>query len=154
MNTDTRTIYLATDHAGFEHKNALHTYLTEAGYSVVDCGAQSYDPEDDYPDYMSVAAARVAEQSGRAVAILLGGSGQGEAMCANRFPDVRAAVYYGGSEDIITLSREHNDANVLSVGARFVSIEELQRVVQLWLQTPFSDEDRHVRRLAKLDPTP
>ena len=83
--------------------------------------------------------------------IVIGMSGQGEAMCANRFKNVRAAVYYGGSIEIVRLSREHNDANILSLGARFIEANEALETVKLWLETPFSGDERHVRRITKLD---
>jgi ribose 5-phosphate isomerase B len=142
------TIYFATDHAGFALKEVLLAYVRdELGYAVEDCGAYTYDAEDDYPAYIRVAGESVAKDPAYARAIILGGSGQGEAMVANRFPGVRATVYYGGNEEIITLSREHNDANVLSLGARFVSEDEAKRVVATWLALPFSNEERHTRRL-------
>jgi ribose 5-phosphate isomerase B len=145
------TIYFATDHAGFALKNALLAYVRdELGYTVEDCGAHEENPEDDYPDFISKAAQAVSGDPHNSRAIILGGSGQGEAMCANRFSYVRATVYYGGNPEIITLSREHNDANILSLGARFLSEGEAKEVVQKWLTTDFSKEERHVRRLAKL----
>jgi ribose 5-phosphate isomerase B len=144
------TVYFATDHAGYALKEALLTYVRdELGYSVEDCGAYTLDPEDDYPDFIQKAAQKIGESAGGARAIILGGSGQGEAMVANRVPGVRATVYYGGVPEIITLSREHNDANVLSLGARFVSEDEAKHVVAEWLALPFSGEERHVRRIAK-----
>jgi len=143
-------IFLATDHAGFEVKEFVKGKLVEAGFEVVDCGASEYDGEDDYPDFISKAVeALVQEPDARA--IILGSTGQGEAMVANRAMGVRAAVYYGGSLDIITLSREHNDANTLSLGAGFLTKEEALQAVTLWLETPFSNEERHVRRIKKLD---
>lgn len=144
------TVYLATDHAGFDHKNALKEALLEEGYEVVDCGADTYDPQDDYPDYIKKAASAVSERSGEVKAVIFGGSGQGEAMLANRFPRVRAAVYYGGDEEIIKLSREHNDANVLSIGARFVSKEKLKRTVLLWLRTNPLPDSKYERRIRKV----
>ena len=111
-------IYFATDHAGFELKQALLPFVRDIlGYEVVDCGATSLNPEDDFTDFISQAAREVAANPDGTKAIILGGSGQGEAMLANRFHSVRAVVYYGGNKDIITLSRTHNDANVLSLGA-------------------------------------
>lgn len=144
-------IYLASDHAGFELKEKLKAHLQELGYEVKDCGAFSYDENDDYPDFVVLAVRAVSENPGNARAIIFGGSGQGEAMVANRFRGVRAVVYYGNNEKIITLSREHNDANVLSLGARFLTEEEAKRAVKLWLVTPFTGEERHVRRLKKID---
>ena len=143
-------IYLGTDHAGFELKEKLKTYLVELGYDVVDLGADEYDVEDDFPDFIRPVALRVATHIG-SKGIILGGSGQGEAMDANRVKGIRATVYYGGSLDIIKLSREHNDANILSFGARFVSEEEAKEALKLWLETEFSSDERHVRRIAKMD---
>lgn len=148
------TIYLATDHAGFEHKEAVKAVLTAADHEVRDCGAHHEDAQDDYPDFIAPAAAAVAAAPTQTRAIIFGGSGQGEAMVANAYPHVRATVYYGGALEIITLSREHNDANVLSIGARFVTIEETLAVVEQWLATDFSADERHVRRLKKLAALP
>lgn len=153
-------IYLASDHAGFELKNSIAAMLREEGHDVEDCGNTQEDSEDDYPDFVFPAARAVAaDPSSRG--IVFGGSGQGEAMAANRIPGVRAAVYYGCGHgvdtpcpqpiEIVRLSREHNDANVLSLGARFLSPDEAREAVTLWLATPFSGEERHIRRLHKLD---
>lgn len=142
------TIYLAADHAGFQLKEAIKKFLAAEGYTVEDFGALQYDEKDDYPDFIKPAAEKIS-QSPTDRAIILGGSGQGEAMVANRYKNVRAAVYYGGSEDIIKLSREHGDANILSLGARFLKEKEALKVVKLWLETPFSGEERHKRRIAK-----
>ncbi len=145
------TIYFGTDHAGFSLKNELLAFVRdELGYEVIDCGAFEENGDDDYPDFVGGAAQAVSENPEECRAIVLGGSGQGEAMCANRYPHVRAVVYYGGSEDIITLSREHNDANVLSLGARFLTGDEAREAVRRWLSTEFSEEERHVRRIEKL----
>lgn len=142
-------IFLGTDHAGYAHKEAVKSALTTAGRAVIDCGAMHYDGADDYPDFIAPAVNRLAEADRSARAIIFGGSGQGEAMLANRYPFARAVVYYGGPIEIVTLSREHNDANVLSLGARFISVEEAVAAVHLWLETDFSGEPRHVRRLQK-----
>jgi len=144
-------IYLASDHAGFNLKEKVKNYLKGAGYAVEDQGAFTLDPLDDYPDFITPAAKQVAADPELSRAIIFGASGQGEAMAANRFNQVRAVVYYGGREEVITLSREHNDANVLSIGAKFVGEEEAINAVKLWLGTPFSNEERHLRRLKKLD---
>jgi ribose 5-phosphate isomerase B len=141
-------IHLATDHAGFEHKESLKAYLLSKGYEVIDHGAKELNEGDDYPGFISSAAkAVIADPESRA--IVFGGSGEGEAMVANRFKGVRAAVYYGGNKDILVFSRAHNDANILSLGARFLVEEEVNEAADIWLQTEFSGDDRHVRRLAQ-----
>jgi ribose 5-phosphate isomerase B len=142
-------IFLGTDHAGYDHKEAVKAALQTAAYTVTDCGAMHLDPADDYPDFIAPAVERLAAAERSARAIIFGGSGQGEAMLANRYPYARAVVYYGGPTDILRLSREHNDANVLSLGARFMSEVEAVTAVELWLATPFSNDARHVRRLQK-----
>ncbi|MFQ6673910.1 MAG: RpiB/LacA/LacB family sugar-phosphate isomerase [Fidelibacterota bacterium] len=143
------TVYLGADHAGFELKEAIKTHLQNQGFEVEDVGALWYDGEDDYPDFIRPVAEAVAlDPSGRG--IVLGGSGQGEAMTANRFRGVRAAVFYGGTEEIVKLSREHNNANILSLGARFLTEEEAIRAVTVWLQTSF-EGGRHERRINKID---
>jgi ribose 5-phosphate isomerase B len=144
-------IILAGDHAGFERKNELLNYLKEESFDVEDVGAHTLEPGDDYPKYMVPAAMRVVEDPENTRAIIFGMSGQGEAIVANRFPGVRAAVWYGGPTDIIKLSREHNDANVLSIGAGFVSKDEMIKAVKLWLSTPFSKEEKHTRRIEEID---
>lgn len=143
-------IYLAADHAGFDLKETLKAFLTDRGYHVEDCGAYEFVAEDDYPGWIAKAAEQISE-SPEDRAIVLGGSGQGEAIVANRFPHVRAAVFYGGDGEVAVLSREHNDANVLSLGARFVSPEEAKRIVNVWLNEPFSEDVRHKRRLEKIE---
>lgn len=143
------TVYLATDHAGFELKEKIKAFLTKAGHEVRDFGAYQYDKDDDYPDFISKAAEAVSDDP-ESQAIILGGSGQGEAMVANKFPNVRAAVYYGKAETVPCLTREHNDSNILSLGARFLTEEEAIKAVKLFLQTPFSNESRHIRRIEKI----
>ncbi len=145
------TIFLAADHAGLALKDKVRAWLKGLGYDVADEGAFELDEKDDYPDFMSIVAKQVASDPSEHRGIIFGGSGQGEAMTANRYPGVRAAVYYGGAEKIITLSREHNDANVLAVGARFVDEAEAIKMVKLWLETKFTGEERHRRRIAKVD---
>ncbi len=142
-------IHLATDHAGYEHKNAVANWLQSEGYEVVDHGAAVYDPEDDYPDFIARAALAISrhpEERG----VIFGGSGQGEAMLANRFPAVRATVLYSDSDEIVQLSRAHNDANVLSIGARFVSIDDTKKHIWSWLHAERSDTERHNRRIEKV----
>jgi ribose 5-phosphate isomerase B len=155
-------IYFATDHAGFDLKEQLVPFVRELGYEVEDLGAYECNPEDDYPEIVSKAAAHVSLDPDGSKAIILGGSGQGEAMVANRFKRVRAVVFNGqyraeDGRDIpheILIAREHNDSNVLSLGARFLNEAEAKEAVRLWLSTPFSGEERHVRRLKKLDQYP
>jgi len=149
-------IYLATDHAGFAYKNivrdVLETEFSEV-YEVIDCGAFKHNPTDDYPDFVQKAAWGVSADPQHNKAIIFGGSGEGEAMVANKFPHVRATVYYGNETEIVKLSRQHNDANVLSIGARFVNEELLPEIIRLWLKTEFSGDERHVRRIKKIQNT-
>ena len=163
-------IYFAADHAGFALKNSLIEYLRTLSCDVEDMGAHALDRDDDYPDFVTPLSRQVAQENARAgstaaLGIIIGGSGQGEAMCANRVPGIRAAVFYGpirvtetldiegghsqDGYDLVRLARRHNDANVLSIGARFVSGEEAEEAVRIFLETQFSDSPRHVRRLAK-----
>ena len=143
-------IHFAADHAGYTLKNELLSFVqNDLNFEVQDHGALKLDQADDYPVFVEPAATAVASSIDD-MAIIIGGSGQGEAMMANRQKGIRAAVYYGGDLTIIKLSREHNDANVLSLGARFISLEDAKVAVQLWLQTEFNGEDRHKRRIEKL----
>ena len=145
----TMRIALATDHAGFDLKEIIKDNLNKKGFIIKDFGALSIDPYDDYPDFIIPAAKFVAnEKNGRG--IILGGSGQGEAMAANRVKGIRAAVYYDGPKEIIQLSRMHNDANILSLGARFITPKKAIEVIDVWLDTSF-EGDRHSRRIKKLD---
>lgn len=144
-------IYLATDHRGYELKEKIKGWLGEWGYEYEDMGAFEYDADDDYPDFVHKAAQIVSQDPENSRAIILGMSGQGEAMVANRYKGVRAALYYGGPEEIIKLSRQHNNANVLSLGAGFVGEDMAKKVIKLWLETFFSNEERHKRRIAKID---
>lgn len=144
-------VYFASDHAGFELKEKLVAYVGGLGCAVEDVGAHTFNLEDDYPDFVTPCARKVAEDSSAdgARGIVLGKSGEGEAMCANRIPNIRAAVFYGGSLEIVQLAREHNDANILSLGAGFITLEEAKEAVRQFLETPFSASARHARRLAK-----
>ncbi|HEX5774397.1 MAG TPA: RpiB/LacA/LacB family sugar-phosphate isomerase [Candidatus Paceibacterota bacterium] len=141
-------VYLASDHAGFALKQALIPYIGTLGHAAEDMGAHEEVSGDDYPDYVLPCAERVAAEAG-SFGIVIGGSGQGEAMAANRVRGARAAVFYGGNPEIPQLAREHNDANILSLGARFASEEEAKEAVRAFLATPFSGEERHARRLGK-----
>ena len=142
-------IHLATDHAGLHLKNSIKTYLLNKGFEVKDHGAHEYDPQDDYPDFIFPCAKAVAKNIDSR-GIILGGSGQGEAMAANRLKGIRAVVFYNGPKEIIKLSREHNNANILSLGARFMTEEEMHNVINIWLKEPFGG-DRHQRRIDKLE---
>jgi len=157
-------VYFCADHAGFLLKQALVEHVRTLGYDVEDLGAFELVPEDDYPDFVTQLAKRVADEP-ESRGVIIGGSGQGEAMAANRVQGVRAAVFYGPravtaaldidgghSEDgfdSVRLPRRHNNANVLSLGARFISGEDADTAVRLFLETPFSDSLRHARRIAK-----
>ena len=143
-------IYFAADHAGFDLKNILMRFARDKGYEVEDCGAYEHNPEDDYPSIIACAARKISENPENR-AVIIGGSGQGEAIVANRFPKVRAVVYYGGRPDIIRLSREHNDANILSFGARFVNEEEAKETLVDWLRRDGAVEKRHERRIAQIE---
>ena len=142
-------IHLATDHAGLELKEKVKLYLSDLNYEVIDHGAYEYDALDDYPDFIFPCANAVSNDP-ESRGIILGGSGQGEAMAANRVKGVRAAVFYNGPDEIIKLSRQHNNANILSLGARFMSEEEMYKIIEVWLSTNF-ESGRHQRRVEKLD---
>lgn len=141
-------IHLATDHAGFEHKESLKAHLLEQGFEVIDHGNTMLDENDDYPDFVTPCVQAVVSDV-ESKGVIFGGSGEGEAMCANRTLGARAVVYYGGTTDILTFSREHNDANILSLGARFMTGQEVNNAVDFWLGVGFSGDERHIRRLAK-----
>lgn len=168
-------VYLASDHAGYELKERVKRFILR-DYETVDWGNYVNDPNDDYPEFIGLAAKALSGDVANGVdsrAIIFGGSGQGEAIVANRYPGVRAIVYYGqgirviegsgasddgsagagGSKtyDIIALSREHNDANCLSIGARFVEADKTLLAITQWLNTPFSQDERHIRRIAQID---
>lgn len=147
----TTIIHLAADHAGLHLKELIKSWLKEWGYSYEDHGAFESNETDDYPDFVMPAAQAVSKVPLERAGIIIGGSGQGEAMAANRFPNVRAAVYYGGNLDIIHFSREHNDSNILSLGARFISENEAYEAIKLWLETQFTKEERHARRIRKIE---
>ena len=141
------TIHLATDHAGLELKNSIKKYLIEKNYNVKDHGAHEYDALDDYPDFIFPCAKAVAKDA-ESRGIILGGSGQGEAMAANRVKGVRAAVFYNGPDEIIKLSREHNNANILCLGARVTESAIINNIVNTFINTAF-EGGRHIKRLEK-----
>jgi ribose 5-phosphate isomerase B len=152
-------IYLGSDHAGFGLKEKLIPFLKEIGHEVEDKGAHEYNEDDDYPDFIIPVAREVSMRPNEVRGIIFGGSGQGEAMAANKFRHVRATVFYGQAscvvedthESIIKISRMDNDANILSIGARFVTEEEMKTAVHEWLETPFKNTERYIRRIQKMD---
>ena len=137
-------VYLGSDHAGFELKSALVSWLREAGHEPVDCGPARYAPDDDYPAYVMRAARSVMDDPG-SLGIVIGGSGNGEQIAANKVPGIRAALAW--SDETARLARQHNDANVLSLGARQYSVEDAVEFAKVFVSTPFSGESRHARRL-------
>src|ERR1051326_4396987 len=160
------TIALATDHTGFENLKQLQQYLESLGHTCQNFGPESFVADDDYPDFVRPAAEAVAKGDCQ-MGVIIGGSGQGEAIVANRVRGVRCAVFYGPEPPLgpvdaegnnssdpfeaVVLSRKHNDANMLSLAARFVSVENMKKAVKLWLDTPFSNQERHIRRIKKID---
>ncbi len=144
-----QTIVLATDHAGFELKEVVKQSLIKLNFEVKDFGAFEYDASDDYPDFINPAAKFISENQG-VMGIIFGGSGQGEAMAANRFKGVRAAVFYDGPDEIINLSRLHNNANVLSLGSRFINSDRAIELIERWLDVEF-EGGRHQKEFKKLD---
>ncbi len=143
-------IFIASDHAGFELKGVIASLLDEMNLEYVDVGPQEYEELDDYPDYVFPAAEKVGEDPDNNLGIVMGGSGQGEAIAANKVNGIRAGLYYGGPREIVFFQRTHNNANVLSLGARFISAEEAREAVKIWLGTEFTGEERHSRRIRKI----
>lgn len=160
-------IFIGSDHAGYDLKEKIRDFLVELGHEAEDKGPLVFDANDDYPDFIKPVAEAVARNSEGSLGIVIGGSGQGEAMVANRVSGARAMVFYGPrlpmgainieghkSDDpfeIVRLARQHNDANILSIGARFVSEEEAKQAILIFLETEFSNEERHFRRVKKID---
>jgi ribose 5-phosphate isomerase B len=140
-------VHLGTDHAGLDLKQHLIAWLREHGHEPVDHGAFAYDAADDYPVFCLRAAEAVVADPG-SLGVVIGGSGNGEQIAANKVEGVRAALAW--NDETAVLARQHNDANVVSVGGRMHTVEEMTRFVGLFLDTPFSDEERHVRRIAML----
>lgn len=145
-----KNIYIASDHAGFDTKEVLKQYLKDDGYTVFDLGPEKFDPTDDYPLTVSPVAIAMEKDPGSR-GIVLGASGQGEAIVLNKFKHIRCGLYYGGNEQIVVLAREHNDTNVLSLGALFLTAHEATQAVSLWLSTPFSENERHQRRVTEIE---
>lgn len=159
-------IALATDHTGLEQLREIQEFLERAGHDCQNFGPTNLNPDDDYPDFIFPAAKAVAK-SDCEVGIIMGGSGQGEAIAANRIKGIRCAVFYGPAVprraidaeghkshdplEIVRLERRHNNANMLSLAARFLSLDDMKRVVTLWMETDFEGQARHARRIKKLD---
>lgn len=147
-------VYLATDHAGFELKESIKSYLIEKSLEVEDCGAFEKNPDDDYPDFISKAAKKVSQDetpaspAGGSKAIVFGKSGAGECIVANKIKNIRAVV--GFNLDNVRLSKTHNDANVLCLGSQFISESLAKEMIDIFLNTEFSNEDRHIRRINKI----
>lgn len=139
-------IYIGADHAGFENKEAINTHLKQKGYEVIDCGNTIYNPDDDYPDFALAVAKEVVAHRG--VGILFCGSAEGMCIAANKVQGVRAIVAHDLTE--AKLTREHNDANVLCLSGWHMPVALAKRIIYIWLRTPFSREQRHKRRLAKI----
>ena len=144
-------VFLGTDHAGLELKSHLMQVLADEGYEPVDCGAFDYDPLDDYPSFCINAALAVVGDQAKGVetlGVVFGGSGNGEQIAANKVQGVRAALIW--NESTALLARQHNDANVCAIGARQHTLEEAMHLIDLFLAEPFSEEERHARRIAQL----
>lgn len=159
-------IYIGSDHAGYALKEKLKEFLGSLEYEIIDKGAFSFNPEDDYPDFVTPVAVSVANET-ESMGVVIGGTGQGEAMCANKIKGIRAALFYGPilakdavdisgrlSNDlyeIIRLARLHNNANILALSNRFLSENEAKEAIKLFLETKFENDERHARRISKFD---
>lgn len=140
-------IFVGTDHAGFELKEEMKTFLEGKGYQVVDSGAFDYNKDDDYPDFCAKAAEGVAQTPG-SFGFVFGKSGTGEMVVANKVRGIRCGLAVNAEN--VKLAREHNDANMLSFGSAFATVEQMQALALLFINTPFSNEERHKRRVAKI----
>ncbi|OJF14583.1 ribose-5-phosphate isomerase [Couchioplanes caeruleus] len=140
-------VYLGSDHAGYELKSHLVNHLAKQGYDVVDVGPHVYDPEDDYPAFCFHTGAKVVADEG-SLGIVIGGSGNGEQIAANKVAGVRAALAW--KIEIAQLARQHNDANILAIGARQHTLDEATAMAEAFLTTPFSGDERHSRRIGQL----
>ncbi len=140
-------IYIASDHGGYELKKELVNYLQEKGYTIEDVGNKKEDPQDDYPDFILPLAEKVAKEMG-ATGIILGRSGNGEAIAANKVKGIRAAVCL--NVKMAKMAREHNDANILSLGADYIDLKTAKVIVDTFLETFFSKEEKHKRRVNKI----
>ncbi len=158
-------VYLGTDHTGLELKGKIIEFLSGLGYETVDSGAYELNKDDDYPDFIAKAAEGVSKDEG-SMGVVFGGSGQGEAMVSNKFPNVRCALFYSlavpekaidisGTEstdpyEMLKLTRAHNNSNMLSIGMRFLTEEQILKAIRIFLEAPFTGEERHKRRIEKI----
>lgn len=140
-------IHIATDHAGLELKDVIVKHLTEQGHQVTDHGAYEYDAQDDYPEFIIKAAEAVAIDD-QSLGVVFGGSGNGEQMAANKVKGIRAALVW--NESTAELARQHNNANVISIGARQHTTEEVLQLIDTFVAEPFSEEERHIRRISQI----
>lgn len=143
-------IYIGSDHAGYELKEKLKAYIQSLNIEIVDKGAFALDNEDDYPDFIIPVAEAVVKES-KSLGIIIGGSGEGEQISANKIDGIRAIEFYGGNLEIVKLGREHNNANILSLGARFIAEDEAKNAIILFMNTPFTNDERHIRRINKIN---
>lgn len=158
-------VYIACDHTGFEVKNKVFGILKNEGYDVIDCGPPTFDQNDDYPDWISQAAMKVSADP-EGFGIIFGGSGQGEAIVANKYKNVRCALFYSlaiptqaidikgltsdSQYEMIRLTREHNNSNMLSLAIRFLTMQQIMEAIKIFLESPFTGEERHARRVQKI----
>lgn len=140
-------VYLGSDHGGFELKEEIKKFLISQKVQIEDLGADSFDPKDDYPDFIVPVAQKVA-QDASSLGIIIGRSGNGEAICANKIKGIRAAVCL--NEEMAKRAKQHNNANILSLGADYISEDEAKKIAKIFIDTPFSNEERHIRRVNKI----
>ena len=143
-----KKIYISGDHAGFKLKKSLKEFFDNLKIPYEDFGPHKYNSKDDYPDFVIPMAKKVAREK-NSIGIIIGGSGQGEAMAVNKIKKIRAALYYGGSIRFLKYSREHNDSNILCLGGRFLNKKQTEQAIRIWIKTPF-EGGRHKRRLEKV----
>jgi ribose 5-phosphate isomerase B len=141
-------VYIGSDHGGFEMKEELKKWLEENGHEVEDLGAHSMDPQDDYPDFIIPVAQKVSSNPD-SLGLILGRSGNGEAIAANKVKGVRAALCL--NEEMARKAKEHNNANILSLGGDYISMDEAKTILKAFLDTPFSGDERHARRIKKFE---
>lgn len=146
-----KKIYIACDHAGFEVKNLLITYLRDRDFHVIDCGAYEYNKSDDFPDFMHVVGYNVSKYPETSVGIVLGGSGIGESVLLNRYSQVRSGILFGTEIEMVKSGREHDNINAVAIGVRFTKIEDVIKGVMLFIETPFLPESRFTRRIGKIE---